>query len=299
MKKTAWLLWITAAIWGFAFVAQKQGMTALGPLAYNGLRFSLGGIVLAAVSFRFTKNQALAQPKKILVSGLATGIVLFVAATLQQVGLQWTSAGKAGFITGLYVVIVPVIAHWLGHRITGAVWIGALLMIAGMALLAGKPDRLVQSGDLLVLISAFFWAVHLMVIEKVVPHHHPLQVAALQFLVCGALSLASALVYEPVPIFEFEVSGWPVMYGGLMSVGIAYTLQVVAQRHVKPAHAGMILSFETVFALLGGILLLKEHISGMQAIGGGLMLLGMLYAQWRGDPGPGPTKNPSAQGRRG
>lgn len=275
------MLWITAAIWGFAFVAQRAGMEYIGPFTFNGIRFLLGSISLLPLLFwiKFKRKGPKAKNKNILKGGLIAGVVLFVAASLQQAGMVYTTAGKAGFITGFYVVLVPLIGVFIGQHITKLLWMGAFIALAGLYLLTMSGTFVLQYGDLLILLSAFFWAVHVQVINKLVDTHAALPLSAFQFAICGILSIATAFLVETVSLATIFQAAWPLLYGGLMSVGIAYTLQVVAQQYVHPAYATIILSFETVFAVIGGWLLLHEMLSLRSLAGCLLMLAGMIMVQ--------------------
>ncbi len=280
-RKAIVMLWITAAIWGFAFVAQRAGMEYIGPFTFNGIRFLLGSVSLLPLLFwfKFKKKSSAEKKKNILKGGLIAGIVLFVAASLQQAGMVYTTAGKAGFITGFYVILVPLIGIFIGQHITKLLWMGAFIALAGLYLLTMSGTFVLQNGDLLILLSAFFWAVHVQVINKLVDTHAALPLSAFQFAVCGLLSLASGFLFETVALETIFQAALPLLYGGLLSVGIAYTLQVVAQQHVHPAYASIILSFETVFAVIGGWLLLNEMLSLRNLAGCLLMLTGIVIVQ--------------------
>ena len=275
------MLWITAAIWGFAFVAQRAGMEFIGPFTYNGIRFLLGSASLVPLILwmKYKKKSQSAKQKKILKGGLLVGIVLFLGASLQQAGMVYTTAGKAGFITGFYVILVPIIGFFIGQHITRILWMGAFIALAGLYLLTIDGPFVLQYGDLLILLSAFFWAIHVQLINKLVDTHAALPLAAFQFAICGILSLSTAFIFETITIETIFQATWPLLYGGLMSVGIAYTMQVVAQQHVHPVYATIILSFESVFAVIGGWLLLNEILSLRNLAGCLLMLAGMIMVQ--------------------
>ncbi|WP_035040641.1 DMT family transporter [Desulfovibrio sp. X2] len=274
------LLLLTAAIWGAAFVAQRVGMEHIGPMAFNGIRFTLGALALLPLAARSagTAERPLGRRGALLVS-LAAGCVLFLGASLQQWGIVYTTAGKAGFITGLYVILVPLLGLWFGQRPGIGCWIGALLAVAGLYLLSVEGDFSMQWGDVLVLISALFWAVHVLLVGAVSPRMNPVRFAMAQYAVCALLSLVSAFFLEETTLSGVTAAAVPILYGGLMSVGVAYTLQVVAQRDAHPAHAAIILSLEGAFAALAGWLLLDEVIPLRGLVGCGLMLAGMLAAQ--------------------
>jgi drug/metabolite transporter (DMT)-like permease len=275
------MLWVTAAIWGFAFVAQRAGMEFIGPFTFNGIRFLLGSASLLPLIFwmKYKQEKPSAKQKNIIKGGLLAGIVLFIGASLQQAGMVYTEAGKAGFITGFYVILVPLIGIFIGQHITRLLWLGAFIALAGLYLLTINGPLVFHKGDLLILLSALFWAIHVQLINKLVDTHSALPLSAFQFAVCGILSLATGFMFETISITTILQAIWPLLYGGLMSVGIAYTLQVVAQQHVHPAYASIILSFETVFAVLGGWLLLNEILSLRNLAGCLLMLTGIVIVQ--------------------
>jgi drug/metabolite transporter (DMT)-like permease len=227
--------------------------------------------------------------KQLILPGLLTGLSLFGAASLQQIGLVGTSAGKAGFITGLYVILVPLLGLVLGKNTHPAHWIGAALDVPGMYLLFVQADFTISSYDLIVLAGAFLWAVHVHLITRYAEQVGPLRLAVIQAGVCGVLSGIAALLFETINTDGILDGLWPILYGAILSVGIAYTLQVVAQRKADPTHAVIILSLESVFAGLGGWIFLNEAFSIRDLIGSGLMLSGMFVSQLFGNvKGKGP-----------
>ncbi len=284
--KADWLLLLTAAIWGSAFVAQRAGMDHLGPLAFNGVRFALGSLVLLPLTRRPDPRPRRGDglppfmaARPVLWGGFLAGLALFLGATLQQVGLVYTTAGKAGFITGLYVIIVPLLGLFLGHRVGLGGWLGAVLAAVGLYLLSVTEALSFAPGDLWVLVGAFFWAIHMLVLAWLSPRMNGVKLAAAQFAVCSLLSLLGAALTETVALSGVLAAAGPILYGGVMSVGVAYTLQVVAQRDAPPFHAAIILSLEAVFAVLTGWLILDETLTLRAAAGCALMLAGMLLAQ--------------------
>ena len=297
--KAELLLALAAVIWGLAFVAQRVGMEHVGPFTYNGVRFVLGALALLPLLWI---NRRLIPPvgsrdwRPILAGGLLAGLILFAGASLQQVGIVYTTAGKAGFITGLYVVIVPLLGLLWGHHTPWSTWVGAGCAVAGLYLLTMTDDLILAEGDGLVLIGALFWAAHVLAIGWLSGRHiEPVLLASLQFVVCAALSLATAIAIEPITVSGLEGAALPILYGGLLSVGVAYTLQVIAQRDAPPSHAAVILSLETVFAALGGWWLLNEVLSGRGLTGCALMFAGMLLSQWGlGKTAPSPTEPAAA-----
>jgi drug/metabolite transporter (DMT)-like permease len=276
------MLWITAAIWGFAFVAQRAGMQFIGPFTFNGIRFALGSISLVPIIWIQQKKGTLTKvdsKRGFIKGGLLAGIILFAGASLQQAGMIWTTAGKAGFITGLYVILVPMIGYFIGQVIHRNTWVGALLAVIGLFFLTINNRFTIDAGDLLVLLSAIFWAIHVQLINSLVKTFNPLYLSVFQFGICAILSLVTALLFESMQLTSIMDAMIPLLYGGLMSVGIAYTLQVFAQRHVNPSIASIVLSFETVFAALGGWLILNETLSSRGLVGCLFMLAGILVVQ--------------------
>jgi drug/metabolite transporter (DMT)-like permease len=283
------LLLSTAIIWGFAFVAQRVGMDFVGPFIFNGVRFALGCVVLIPFILKNenrkknnTRQPSRTNRKKAIVGSLIAGIVLFSGASLQQAGLVYTTAGNAGFITGLYVVIVPILGILLRHRTNTGTWTGAIFATIGLYLLSVTETFTIAFGDLLVLIGAFFWAAHVLLIGWLSPKLDSFKLAFLQYAACSLLSLVVASVFEDNTMNGMVQATIPILYGGILSVGVAYTLQVVAQKRAHPAHAAIILSLEAVFAALGGWILLHETLAPRELLGCTLMLLGMLTSQlWK------------------
>lgn len=276
----------TAIIWGFAFVAQRVGMDYVGPFTFNGLRFAIGSLsllplVLISREQRTTTLQILPNPgpKTILFGGAALGLALFSGASLQQIGLVYTTAGKAGFITGLYVIIVPILGLFWKQQPKIGTWIGAILAAMGLYFLSVTEQFTIETGDLLVLIGAFFWAAHVLIIGWLSPRINPIKLAFSQYVVCSILSLITACIVEMITLSSIFEAAIPILYGGLLSTGVAYTLQIIAQRDSHPAHAAILLSLEAVFAAVGGWLILGEFLSARGLFGCGLMLAGMLLSQ--------------------
>ena len=311
------LLLLTAAIWGFGFVAQRYGMQYVGPFTYNGIRFILASLsLLPLITWRVRKNNIqIKLDKSLLLSCLLAGSCLFIGVNIQQLGIMATTAGNAGFITGLYVVFTPIFGIFLGRKTGRATWVGALLMLTGLYFLSTQgPFEGINPGDIVIVISAVFWAFHVLIIDRLVQKNDPLAISVGQFAVTGLCSLVAAFLIEPSLFAWMETTGrefltsglfyWkslptlidglntgavhisfirsalvPILYGGLVSVGIGYTLQVVAQRDAPPAHATIILCLEGGFAALGGILILQEPAGTRIIIGFTLALAGMLISQ--------------------
>lgn len=292
------ILLVAALIWGFAFVAQRVGMAYIGPFLFNGVRFALGCLVLLPL-LRRRGNTAGApgsrNGKGIVGGSLLAGLLLFGGASLQQVGIVYTTAGKAGFITGLYVVMVPFLGLFCGQRTHAGTWAGALLAAAGLYFLSVTEGLVMARGDFLVFLGALFFAGHVLVIGWLSPRMDSIRLAVIQFAACSVLSLAVAALTEPIVLENLRGAVPAILYGGVLSVGVAYTLQVVGQRKAPPAHAAILLSLESAFAALGGWLLLDEILSLRQFAGCALMLTGMLLSQlWTHMAGSGRQSFPSS-----
>lgn len=303
------LLLLTAIIWGFAFVAQREGMKYIGPFLFNGIRFALGSLSLLPLYFFLKQKESSRETIKEKVSAkenentttttkikekgltslldklplwfgpLIAGIVLFSGASLQQVGIITTTAGNAGFITGLYVVLVPFLGIFAGKKSSIFIWIGAVLALVGLYFLSITSDFKIATGDIYVLIGAFFWAFHILIISHYAPKINVILLAMGQFAVCSILSLMVAIFTEPIILSLIIDAVIPICYGAFFSIGIAYTLQIFAQKTAHPAHASIILSMEALFAGLGGILFLQESLTVRIGVGSVLMLFGMVISQ--------------------
>lgn len=284
------LILLTSAIWGFAFVSQRIGADNMGPFAFNGVRFTLGAISLVPVIMWLdrrkgtTRQERVSATRRSLMPGMIAGLVLFSAAALQQIGLETSTAGEAAFISGLYMVIVPLLGLAIGIRTTWHIWVGITLAAAGLYLLSVTEGLSIAPGDLLLLGGAVFWAIHILVIDRYAPHHDALRLSLVQFVACAAASLVVAVLTEPEPFAGVAATTVPLLYGGFISVGVAYTLQVVAQRHVRPADAALIFSTEALFGVIGGALLLGENLGLRGYAGCSLMLAGIVVSQLSPQP---------------
>jgi drug/metabolite transporter (DMT)-like permease len=290
------ILLAVAVIWGSAFVAQRAGNAQVGPFTFNAVRFLVGSLALLPLliwqrlrrrGFPTASRRTIWKSRlqdRILTwrSGLLLGLLLFGGASLQQLGLVTTSAGKGGFITGLYVIIVPLLLALLWHeRIRWANWTGAGLAVAGLFLLGTRLREAlrVDPGDVWVLLGAFLWAAHVIAVGRLAPGHDPLTLAAAQYAVCALLCAGAALVLEWGMWGSVIRAAPAILYAGVLSTGLAYTGQIVAQRHAPAADATIIMSMESVFAALFGWLALGETLTGQQLAGCALMFAGMLLAQ--------------------
>ncbi|MDR3342727.1 MAG: DMT family transporter [Treponema sp.] len=283
------LLLLTACIWGFAFVAQRSGMEYVGPFTFNGIRFLLGSCSLVPLII-YRKRKAGVQERSssglsfvflFIGSSFVAGTCLFIGASFQQVGLIYTTAGHAGFITGLYVVLVPIFGIFLGRKTGFPTWVGAAFTLTGLFFLSAAGNiTAINRGDIITAISAIFWTIHVLVIDRLVKKIDPIMLSSGQFAWCSIFSLIIALFTESFSLDSAIQGIIPILYGGLGSVGIAYTLQVVAQKDAPPAHASIILCLEGVFAAIGGIIILAEPLGTWTLLGFVLMFCGMLATQW-------------------
>jgi len=274
------MLILTALIWGSAFVAQRVGMEHAGPLTFNGVRSLIGAAVLMPV-FLLLKPKAPVNYRKTFTGGVLCGLVLFAATNLQQAGILYTEVGKAGFITTFYLILVPILGLFLRRRIGPLTWIAVLLALAGLYFLCMSPGSFfLHTGDLLVLGCAFFFAVQILLIDHFVRDADGIMMNSIQFAVAGLLSLFSAFLFEK-PRFDmlFREAWLPLLYTGVLSCGVAYTLQILGQKRLHPAVAAILMSLESVFAVLGGWLILHQALSGRELLGCGLMLCAVLLVQ--------------------
>ena len=274
------LLLLAAAIWGFGFVAQRMGMVHVGPLLFNGVRFLLGGLVLVPILL-LRRTPPSPRDSRAVLGLLASGLILALAANLQQFGLVSTEAGKAGFITGLYVVFIPIFGILRGQRIAWSMAVAVPLSVAGLYLLSIAGPLGMTSGDLWILLGAFVWAVHVQLIGWLVERRDAIEIAVVQFSICGLVSLVGSLLFERISVAGLAAASGAIAYSGVLSVGVAFTLQVMGQRRVDPSRAGVLLSLEAAFAILGGWMVLGEHLSTRALVGCGLMLAAMVLAQAR------------------
>ena len=288
------LLALTAFIWGSAFVAQSVGMDYLGPFTFNSIRCLMGGIVLIPELLLFKRNgrkksqeqvaevagAGIGSRKDLIVGGICCGLALAAGSSLQQIGLVYTTAGKAGFITALYIVIVPVMGILLGKRVGLKVWIGVVLAATGMYFLCITEGFSIAKGDFFVFLCAAAFSVHILVIDSFAPKVDGAALSCIQFFVCGILCAVPMLVSEQPQISQIMEAWVPLAYAGVLSCGVAYTLQVVAQKNTDPAVASLILSLESVFSVLAGWVILGERLSGRELFGCALVFTAVILAQF-------------------
>ena len=259
-------------------------MEHVGPFTFNGVRFALGSVSLLPLLLLKANNEMKSGinqkwSKQTLFAGIVAGTVLFVAAAFQQVGIIYTTAGKAGFVTGLYVIFVPVFGIFLHQKTQISVWLGGVLAAVGLYFLSINDSLWLEFGDMLVLISAIFFAIHILVIGRFSSKINAIRLSIIQFAACSVLSMATAIFTEEIIISKIIDAAIPIIYGGVFSVGIAYTLQVIGQKRAHPSAASIILSLEALFAVVGGWLFLSEQMTQRGLYGCGLMLTGMILAQ--------------------
>ncbi len=310
--KSDLLLLLAAFFWGTTFVAQRLGMEHVGPMTYNALRFAVGALTLVPVILALHRNVGwIGVPNAmhrvwgpglphqtgyrfLLYGGVLAGLALFGGASMQQIGLVYTTAGKASFITSLYVVLVPIAGLFLGQRCGWAVWLGAGLAVAGLYLLSITESFTIARGDLFILIGAFFWTIHVLLIGYLAQRANPIGIAWIQFVACSVLSLLAAVPFETITLPGIRAATLPILYAGIFSAGVAFTLQVIGQRTSPPAHAAIVMSLETVFAALSGYLILHERLTPRDLAGCAVMFTGLIVVQLPlllGSP-PGPTPGP-------
>ena len=284
--KSSLLLLLTAVIWGVAFVAQSTGMDHVGPFTFNAARSVIGGLVLLPVIFAMDRNKSAEEKinekknkKELILGGICCGVALAVASAFQQAGIQYTTVGKAGFITAMYIVIVPILGLFFKKKVRLLIWVAVAIAVAGMYLLCMNESLSINMGDLLVFICAFCFAVHIMVIDHFSPMVDGVKMSCIQFFVCSAVSAVPALLLEQ-PSFAQMLSAWmPILYAGALSSGVGYTLQVVAQKNVNPTLASLIMSLESVVSVLAGWLLLHQQLSTKELLGCAFVFCAMVLAQ--------------------
>lgn len=281
------MLLLTALIWGSAFVAQSVGMDYVGPFTFNGVRSVIGGIFLIFCIWFMDKtgirknNKAESKDDKkvLLTGGISCGVVLFIASNLQQIGIQYTTVGKAGFITALYIVIVPVLGLFLKKKCPVTVWISVIIAVIGFYRLSVTDGFSLTRGDLLVLLCAVVFSVHILVIDHFTEKTDGVKMSCIQFIVCGILSCICMFIFEK-PQVSALVSAWmPLLYAGILSCGVAYTLQIVAQKGYNPTVASLLLSLESVFSVVAGFIVLGQKMTARELSGCILIFAAVILAQ--------------------
>lgn len=285
------LLLLTACIWGVAFVAQSVGMEYVGPFTFNFIRSIIGGIVLIPCicfldkldkdksKLQKSEEELKAEKKTLLVGGICCGIALCLASNFQQFGIQYTTVGKAGFITACYIVIVPLFGLFFKKRCSPLIWLSVLLALVGLYLLCINESFSVGGGDILVFICAVLFSVHILVIDYFSPKVDGVRMSCIQFFVCGILS-GIAMLFTEKPQLSDILNAWqPILYAGVMSCGVAYTLQIVGQKGMNPTVASLILSLESCISVLAGWLILGQVLSVREGLGCVVMFAAIILAQ--------------------
>ena len=283
------LLLICAFIWGSAFVAQTTGAEHVGPFTFIYLRSFLGGIVLLPVIFIMGKIKKKTDEEKVnekngrktlLIGGICCGAALCFASVFQQAGIdKGTDPGKAGFITALYILLVPLSSLFMKKRVRPIIWPCIAASVVALYLLCVTENNSVELSDLLVLICAVLYTVHILVIDKVSPHVDGVKLSCIQFFVAGVISLVPAIIYEGVDFEAIRAAMPSVAYAGIMSSGVAYTLQILGQQKTEPTLASMIMSLESVFAVLTSMAVLHLAPTPREAIGCVIMFIAIIVAQ--------------------
>ena len=287
------LLLFTALIWGSSFVAQKSGMDYIEPFTFNGIRMVIGGLVLIPFILLMNRKKArdgAAEPmsdeekakarKKIIAGGICCGLAIFVASSLQQFGVSYTTAGKAGFITTLYVVIVPIISVLLRKRVRPIMWLCVVLGAVGLYLLCMTDDSFkLAFGDMLVLLCAVAFAVHIMVVDHFAAKLDGTKLSCIQFLTSGILGLVGMAIFESPDINAILDCWLPILYAGVLSCGLGYTFQVIAQKYAEPTVASLLMSLESVFAVISGAILLHETMSMRELTGCAVIFAAVIISQ--------------------
>lgn len=286
MKNNAMLL-LTALIWGCAFVAQSVGMDYVGPFTFNAVRSLIGAVVLLPVIALMDRLEGKDKKKAVkkgdtrtlILGGVCCGIALGVASSLQQIGIQYTTVGKAGFITAMYIVIVPLMGVFVGRKVRPVIGLCVVIAVAGLYFLCMKGGFSLGGGDLLVLICAVAFSVHILVIDYFSPLVDGVRMSAIQFLVAGLMCSVPMFLWEqPQP--AVILSAWaPILYAGVLSCGVAYTLQILGQKGADPVVASLLLSLESVFSVLAGWVILGQALSARELFGCALMFGAIILAQ--------------------
>ncbi len=290
------LLLLTAAIWGVAFVAQSVGMDYVGPFTFNTVRSLIGGIVLipcivllkrinagskdTAGAAEHASGNPAGQRKVLLTGGVACGVLLCIASNLQQFGIMYTSVGKSGFITAMYIVLVPVVGIFLKKKVGVKIWCSVAIAVCGLYLLCMTDNGFsIQKGDLLLLLGAVAFSFHILTIDYFSPKVDGVKMSCIQFFTCGILSMVCMFLFEQPQIGAILQAWMPIVYAGVLSCGVAYTLQIVGQKGMNPTVASLILSTESVISVIAGWLILHQKLSGRELLGCVLMFAAIILVQ--------------------
>lgn len=283
--KGALMLLGASFFWGTTFVAQMTGMEGLGPFSYAATRYFIGFIFLTAVLI-FTKKSRAKERRagklsRGFLAGLISGVFLFLASSMQQISMMYTTAGKAAFITCLYIMFVPLAAVFLGKKILRENWIGAILALTGLYFLAINEAITINKGDVILFFSAFIWTAQILVIDKFAAKVDILELSTAQIFLTAVLSFFAMLIFETPTLETITNAAIPIIYGGLMSSGVAFTLQIYGQKYAEPSAAAILMSFESIFGAVSSWLILGEVMTGREIFGCVLMIAGIFATQWR------------------
>ena len=286
--KSSLILLLTATIWGVAFVAQSVGMEYIGPFTFNAIRCVLGGLVLIPVILVLKKkketgaeNQEKEDKKTLWAGGIACGVILCIASNLQQFGIMEASVGKSGFFTALYIVMIPVIGIFIGKRPGIKLWFCVALAVVGMYLLCMKDGSFtIERADIMLLLCALAFSFHILVVDYFSPKVGGVKMSCIQFFVCGVLSAVGMLFTETPDISNIQAAWLPLLYAGLLSCGVGYTLQIVGQKGINPVIASLIMSLESVISALAGWVILGQVLSPKEILGCVLMFVAIIITQF-------------------
>lgn len=281
------LLFLTAFIWGTAFVAQSVGTDFIGPFTFNCVRSLIGGVVLIPCIWLLGKivpqekkrTQKPGERKTLVTGGILCGVLLCLASNFQQIGITYTTVGKAGFITAFYIIIVPILGLFLKKKCGPAIWLGVVLALTGLYFLCITDGFSIGKGDILVLICAILFSFHILVVDHFTGLTDGVKMSCIQFLVCGILSGIPMFLFENPRISEIVAAWQPILYAGVLSCGVGYTLQIVGQKGINPTVASLILSLESVISVLAGMVVLNQQLSKREAAGCVLMFCAIILAQ--------------------
>ena len=296
--KNSLILLLTATIWGIAFVAQSEGGDAVGAFTFNSTRSLIGSLVLFPVIFLLNKinpkdnkdesgvssensssGNIFSRNRTLILGGISCGICFFLASNFQQLGIQYTSVGKAGFITACYIVIVPILGLFMKKKCSPFIWAAVAMALVGLYLLCITDGFSIGKGDILVLICAVLFSLHILIIDYFSPKVDGVKMSCIQFFICGVLSAIPALIFEHPQLSAFQGAWGAILYAGVMSCGVAYTLQIVGQKNMDPTVASLILSLESCISVLAGWIILGQKLSMREIIGCVVMFTAIVLAQ--------------------
>ncbi|MDD3278128.1 MAG: DMT family transporter [Lachnospiraceae bacterium] len=281
--KNSLLLLLAATIWGIAFVAQSVGMDYVGPFTFNCIRSLLGGLVLLPVIWIFNRGKKSSPPvsekKTLWLGGICCGILLAAGSSFQQLGIMYTSVGKAGFITACYIILVPIAGLFLKRKCSPLVWISVILALFGLYLLCMNEQLSIGKGDIYVFICAIFFTLHILVIDYFSPRTDGVKMSCIQFFVCGICCGIIMLFTETPRLTDILLAWKPIAYAGIMSCGVAYTLQIVGQKNMNPTVASLILSLESCISVLAGWIILGQSLSAKEITGCFFMFAAIILVQ--------------------